>query len=62
MGRIGRYKGIDYRRQPICDVLAVDSRARWYFAYVDGEPTGDHYQTLADFMRSVDNGHFTEEV
>jgi hypothetical protein len=35
---IGRYKGIDYKKQRICDVLAVDTKAQWWFTYIDGEP------------------------
>ena len=58
MSRIGRYNGVDYRQQRICDVLRVNVKARWYFAYIDGEPTGDHYRTLAEFKVSVDSGHF----
>jgi len=60
MNSIGRYNGVDYRRQRICDVLAVNDTATWYFAYVDGEPTSDHYRTLADFRDAVDGGHFTD--
>ncbi len=58
MGCIGRYNGVDYRQQRICDVLCVDVEWRWYFAYIDGEPTGDHFRTLAEFKASVDSGYF----
>ncbi len=58
VGCVGRYNGVNYRQQRICDVLCVDTRARWYFAYIDDDPTGDHYRTLAEFKASVDNGHF----
>jgi hypothetical protein len=58
MDCIGRYNGVDYRQQGVCDVLSVKVRARWYFAYVDGKPTGDHYRTIAEFKASVDSGHF----
>lgn len=60
MDRVGRYNGVDYRHQRICDVLCVCTRARWYFAYIDGEPTGDHYRTLAEFEASVDSGYFND--
>ena len=60
IGRIGRYNGVDYRLQRICDVLVVDSTARWYFAYFDGKPTGDHFRTLKDFECAVNSGHFAE--
>ncbi len=56
VGRVGHYNGVDYRQQRICDVLCVDAKARWYFAYIDGEPTGDHYRTLTEFKVSVDSG------
>ena len=58
MESIGRYNGVDYRKQRICDVLSVDSQVRWYFAYIDGQPTSDHYRTIAEFKASVDSGHF----
>jgi len=58
-GRVGRYNGIDYRQQRVCDVLAVDYQARWYFVYIDGQPTGDHYRTLAELKVSVDSGYFS---
>jgi len=60
MDCVDRYNGVDYRRQRICDVLPVKTRARWYFAYINGNPTSDHYRTLAEFKASVDNGHFNE--
>lgn len=60
VGRVGRYNGVDYRQQRICDVLCVETAARWYFAYIDGEPTGDHYRTLADFKVAVDSGYFND--
>jgi len=60
VGRIGRYKGVGYRQQRICDVLCVDAKARWYFAYIDDDPTGDHYETLAEFKASVDRSHFDD--
>ena len=62
MQSIGRYKRVDYQLQRICDVLVVDTTVRWYFAYLDGKPTGDHYRTLEDFRRAVDSGHFAREV
>jgi hypothetical protein len=55
---IGRYKGIDYKKQRICEVLAVDTKAKWWFTYVDGEPTGDHFRTLTELKQAVDEGHF----
>jgi len=42
-------------------VLAVTSKAQWYFAYIDGEPTGDHFRTLKEFQQAVDEGHFDVE-
>ena len=52
---MGRYKGVNYIRHRICDVLCVDSVARWYFAYVGGVATGDHFRTITDFKNWVDN-------
>ncbi len=60
MDRIGRYNGVDYWQQRVCDVFSVKVRARWYFAYIDGKATGDHFKTLADFRACVDSGHFNE--
>jgi len=57
---VGCYNGIEYRKQRVCDVLTVKTRAKWYFAYVDGCATGDHFRTLADFRAAVDNGHFED--
>jgi len=55
---VGRYRGIDYRRQRISDVMAVPCRAYWYFTYTaDGKPTGDHYRTLAELRTAVDSHH-----
>ena len=62
MSRIGRYNGVDYRQQRICDVLAVDSKAKWYFAYIDGKATSDHFKTLTDFKEWVDYAESSERV
>ncbi len=51
---MGRYKGIDYIHQRICDVLVVSSKARWYFVYIDNEPTGDHFRTIMELKEWVD--------
>ena len=48
---MGRYRGVDYVRQRICDVLAVPTRAQWYFVYHHGQPTGDHFRTLTELKQ-----------
>lgn len=54
---IGCYRGVSYKRHRICDVLAVESRARWWFIYCrDGTPTSDHYPTLRELQKAVDRG------
>ena len=54
--KVGRYRGVDYKLQRICDVLAVDCKEHWYFIYDDdGEPTGDHYRTITEMKRNIDN-------
>lgn len=62
MSRIGRYNGVDYRYQRICEVLPVSIKARWYFAYSNGYATGDHFKTLTEFKDWVDNGEIAERV
>ena len=54
------YRGVVAKKHRICDVIAVKSRARWYFAYVDGEPTGDHFRTLRGFNDAVNAGWFKQ--
>jgi len=52
---IGRYQGVSYRRQRICDMFyGNDCKAFWYFAYIDDSPTGDFFRTLQDFRNAVD--------
>lgn len=54
-GEMGSYRGVKYIRQRICDILRVDSKARWYFVYDSlDEPTGDHFQTLKEMKESID--------
>ena len=52
---MGRYRGVDYIRQRICDVLAVSSKARWYFTYIDGQATGDHFRTIREMEAWIDS-------
>ena len=54
MDHVGRYRGFDWKRQRICDVLVVTSRARWYFLYANGKATSDHFQTLRALKLHVD--------
>ncbi len=53
---MGRYKGIDYIRQRICDVMLNPSKARWYFTYIDGLATGDHFRTIRELKVWIDSG------
>ncbi len=54
---VGKYKGVSYKRQRICDVLAVDIKAKWWFIYgVTGEATGDHYETMREMKHAIDSG------
>ena len=53
--QVGRYRGVDYKRQRICDILAVDCEERWFFTYDnDGAPTGSHYRTLYEMREHID--------
>ncbi len=58
---MGAYCGIRYIRQRICDVLIVDDPAMWYFTYVGGQPTSDHFRTLQDMRAAIDRGLGTGE-
>ena len=60
MSNVGRYHGIDYKLQRICDVIRTPTRAWWWFSYVDGVATGDHFATLTDLKTAVDSGHFVD--
>jgi len=54
--RVGVYRSVHWRYCRICDVLAVPTRARWYFV-IDREtrrPTSDHYPTLAALREAID--------
>ena len=51
---IGRYKGVDYRLQRICDMMASNSRVLWYFTYSGNTPTGDSFRTLGALYQAVD--------
>ena len=51
---IGFYKGIEYRKHRICDVLDSPIKAKWLFVYAEGKPTGDHFRTLAEVKRYIE--------
>lgn len=55
MANIGMYKGVRWQKQRICDVLAVDTKARWYFPIRNGKFTGDHFKTIAELKRWIDS-------
>ena len=59
---IGRYRGVDYKLQRICDVLTVDCRVRCYFTYYEGEPSCNHYRTLVEMKHAIDNGLHDEQA
>lgn len=59
---IGRYQGIDYKRQRICDVLAVPLRSFAWFTYIGEQPTGDHFETLRDLKAWIDDRKHEEAV
>jgi hypothetical protein len=53
----GRYRGISWARRRICDVfpaLGVELKARWYFPEIEGEPTGDHFETQRELFAFID--------
>lgn len=53
---IGRYNGQNYKRQRICDVMAVSTTASWWFLYdEDDRPTGDHFASLDQLRQYVDS-------
>ena len=54
MALIGNYKGYGYKLQRICDVMHNPSHAQYYFLYVRGEPTGDHFKRLTELRRYID--------
>lgn len=55
-GQVGCYRGVRYVRRRICDMLAVPTRARWWWTLdADGRPTGDHYRTLTELRAAVDS-------
>ena len=51
---VGFYKGIEYRKHRICDVLDSPIKAKWLFVYAEGKPTGDHFRTLAEVKRYIE--------
>ena len=57
---VGCYRGVFYRRQRICDVLAVETKARWYFTYYGGEATSDHFPTVTALKQAVDAGEICD--
>jgi len=54
MNKVGSYRGVEWKQQRICDVLAVSIKARWFFVYVDGDETGDHFRTMRDLYAGID--------
>lgn len=59
---IGCYRGIYYRRQRICDVLGVDIKAQWYFTYVNGKATSDHFPTITALRIAIDRGEICDPI
>jgi len=57
---VGQIDGIDYRRQPLGEVVYMTVRRKQmvYVPYRDGVPTGDHFRTLADLRAAIAAGHF----
>jgi len=51
MASVGRYKGVDYKRQRICEATVLPSRKFRIFAYLDDKPTGDHFSSIREFEK-----------
>ena len=52
---IGSYRGVRFATRRICEVFPhLDSRAVRLFDYLDGEPTGNHFETMREFRQYVD--------
>jgi len=56
MSVVGCYRRVHYKRQRVCEMMMLPQRAFYYFTYVDGKPTGDHFRTIAEMECSVDRG------
>ena len=52
---MGSYRGVRYVKHRICDILDVKSKAKWFFIYEDGKPTGDHFRTITDMQQHIDD-------
>lgn len=53
---MGRYRGVQWKAQPICDVFPhLRIKTVWVFEYDENDtPTGDHWPTLRAFQKHVD--------
>ncbi len=54
-GRMATHRGVRITQRRICDVLCVESKARWWFIEDDeGRPEGSHFKTLGEAKRYID--------
>ena len=50
---VGHYRGFDWKRQRICDVMALPYRTCSYFLYENDKPTGDHFKTQREMFEHI---------
>lgn len=51
---VGYHRGIYWAKHRICDILAVQSKAQYFFPYDEnGKPSGNHFRTKRELIEYI---------